>query len=543
LGISEDIPTGTVLEKEKRAGLQKFLEDSFGLHDLKALAFELGTGHETFARTLKGPLIRDLLRFCERRNQFGSLLAEMRRLRPGHPFLALWSAKLLAVPRTKVQLTIVEGYDGAFNQREVQEGVAGLFELRLEEIVLMGAAVGTTRLLLSLPHRTDPPHVMLGSHRFCKGRYEIIALESFDAVDASSRQAWRLVALEYPPRRWLNGLQPRVSWREAIQDSGIATPPLEDAAVAPARVHRRKVPSWPLLLAALRLPTVACGSTLLVAALLIFICAVLAAAFLMRWQGTRAEMIVQTASVAQAQTMAAFEAVGTTTLPVATATREAALQVGPSSTPTQVPTPIPSNTPGPTSTPLRPSPAATRTRRAPTATRAPPTSTPTPEALASTSVPPTAAATRLMSTSMPAPSVQAPAVGPTVPSVGPTTPSVGPTAPRPVAPLDGERFGGGRLILLRWAWEGDLGTDGIYSVRVWPKSEGPTQTCARDHYWRHGLTRGPIQEPWYLFSPSDCPGQRMLCWDVHAAVEDEVGWRQLSPYSVPWCFSVEPAAN
>ena len=137
---SEEIPTGTVLEPERRAGLVKFLGDSFDLHELRTLAFELGAGYQQLSHTHRDSLIQELTRFCERRNQFGSLIAEVRRQRPGHPFLALWSGQLPVVPRIKVQVAVVGGYQGAINLRDVTEGVSKLLGLPPDQVILMGAA-------------------------------------------------------------------------------------------------------------------------------------------------------------------------------------------------------------------------------------------------------------------------------------------------------------------------------------------------------------------------------------------------------------------
>jgi uncharacterized protein YraI len=127
----------------------------------------------------------------------------------------------------------------------------------------------------------------------------------------------------------------------------------------------------------------------------------------------------------------------------------------------------------------------------------------------------------------------------------PPTPTPTPMSqPQPLAPEDGALVPQSQLVRLEWAWNVDLGRDGVYSVHVWPVDGDPSDPCVVDHYWTAGLERGPITEPWYLYDPARCSGATHLCWDVHvirpSVTGDPSGWDRLSGYSEPWCFQIAP---
>jgi hypothetical protein len=132
-------------------------------------------------------------------------------------------------------------------------------------------------------------------------------------------------------------------------------------------------------------------------------------------------------------------------------------------------------------------------------------------------------------------------VASTIPTI--PTPTVTPTAtvapPRLKAPLDGAELRGDSLILLEWTWDGELGIDGVYSVRVWPEARGTNGYCVHDFYWEHGVRRGPIVEPWYLLDLTECSGND-LCWQVQPVwPKSPAGWETPVPSSETWCFSVD----
>ena len=186
----------------------------------------------------------------------------------------------------------------------------------------------------------------------------------------------------------------------------------------------------------------------------------------------------------------------------------------PTDTPTLTHTPTPTDTATPTDTPTA-TPINTATvmfTPLPTATStAMPTSPPTPT-----------------STNTPTPT---------------STSTPTPVVPLLLAPPHGAQVKAGNLVLLDWFWDGDLGADGVYLVRVW-LAEDIADVCVHDSVWRHGDRRGkPITEPWYLFDPAECSGND-FCWHVQPVRRDVDGWRPLSEESEAWCFSVvRPSAS
>ena len=155
--------------------------------------------------------------------------------------------------------------------------------------------------------------------------------------------------------------------------------------------------------------------------------------------------------------------------------------VPPTATATSV---LPTPTPGPTET-LSPVPPTA------TATSVPPTATATP-------VPPTATVTSVPPTPTPRPQ-------PTpTPTPKPTATPIGYPAPLLLEPANGAQFGGGQ-VWLRWRWDGQLGPDEHFDVRVWQEgkphygvawTEKPEHLLNLDalggggYYWSVAVIRG-----------------------------------------------------
>ena len=208
---------GAMLEPHERAGLLKFLEVSFSLHELKSLAFDLGADYALFSHAHKEPLARDLVGYCERSEQLGLLVDSVIQQRPGDPFLALLLAKLPpALPRTKTQIVLACESGSRLNRQEMESALAEFFGVSRDQVSIMGMADGTFRLLLSLPRGTAYPQVRLGSHTLCKGRYEVFFITALDDLELASQQTWRQIVTNHPPRERSTALEPAVSWERVI---------------------------------------------------------------------------------------------------------------------------------------------------------------------------------------------------------------------------------------------------------------------------------------------------------------------------------------
>jgi serine/threonine protein kinase len=176
------------------------------------------------------------------------------------------------------------------------------------------------------------------------------------------------------------------------------------------------------------------------------------------------------------------------------------------STPAPTPTPLPTRTPtkAPTATPIPAVPTATPVALVATATPGP-TDTPTP-------VPPTATATSVTPTPTPRPQ-------PTpTPAPKPTATPVGYPAPLLVEPANGAQFGGGQ-VWLRWRWDGQLGPDEHFDVRVWREGQ-PHFGIAWTEKPEHLLNLDAMNEGWYHWSVAVIRG-RDGKWEKDLSPESE----------------------
>jgi serine/threonine protein kinase len=136
------------------------------------------------------------------------------------------------------------------------------------------------------------------------------------------------------------------------------------------------------------------------------------------------------------------------------------------------PTPVPTSTPASTHTPTQ-SPTGTPTSVVPTTTLEPTDTLVVLVATATTR--PTDTPTVAPPTATVAPTVVAPTPTPRpqptpTPTPKPTATPVGYPTPLLVEPANGAQFGGGH-IWLRWRWDGQLGTDEHFDVRVWREGQ------------------------------------------------------------------------
>lgn len=143
-----------------------------------------------------------------------------------------------------------------------------------------------------------------------------------------------------------------------------------------------------------------------------------------------------------------------------------------------------------------------------------------------TSTPTTIPTSTLTGTPTPTNTLTSTPTGTPTPTNTPT-PTLTKTPMRNLSPLDGGKYPFGEVSLV-WAWNGNLGGDGIYSVRVWRK-ENLSDPCI------HTQT----EKTEYRFDPNACPGTNEFCWSVQAVRPDGKGsWEPLSSSSKRTCFSI-----
>jgi hypothetical protein len=189
-------------------------------------------------------------------------------------------------------------------------------------------------------------------------------------------------------------------------------------------------------------------------------------------------------------------------------------RVGVEASPTLVPTstPVPTRAPtqSPTGTPIVPTAtleptdtpvvlvATATTRPTDTPTVVPPTATVTPTAVAPTPTP------RPQPTPTPTPK--------------PTATPLGYLTPLLVEPANGAQFGGGS-IWLRWRWDGQLGPDEHFDVRVWQEGQ-PHFGVVWTEKPEHLLNLDALNEGWYYWSIAVISG-RDGKWEKDLSPESE----------------------
>jgi hypothetical protein len=99
-----------------------------------------------------------------------------------------------------------------------------------------------------------------------------------------------------------------------------------------------------------------------------------------------------------------------------------------------------------------------------------------------------------------------------------------------VAPSNGAECPSDKQVGLEWDFAGSLGSDGIYSVRIWFQEDPSDEHLIHDQ----------VEQPLYVLNVGDYAG-RSFCWNVQAVrpnPDPPPEWITLSPNSDPWCFSV-----
>lgn len=203
------------LSNEERGALLEWLMRRFNLTELKNLAFALNVNYEQFRHDTMSDFCRELLLFCERHGLMGCLLREVSKLRQDDDN---WLAMLLAkVPPcqnlTKVQMIVAETM--LERARDLLDDLARQLGVPAEAILIIGAAWGSTRLLLSIPITAVNFTHFKQITTLANGRYHILSLEAFTFLPANVQATWAWLVVNHPPLE-LNGLfYTTVSWQDA----------------------------------------------------------------------------------------------------------------------------------------------------------------------------------------------------------------------------------------------------------------------------------------------------------------------------------------
>lgn len=222
----------------ERVELHQILEDQFNLTELKNLAFYIGVDYEVFSQQSLSDFARELILYCERRKRLSCLVEEI--LRQRHNLvekLTAWLAKLPPCRETaKVQVIIAEP---VADLPALLAALASALRMPIEEIVLITAVRGTTRLLLQIPVTAVDFTQFSRIFSLLNGQYHVLSIEDFLFLDQALQRAWQFAATQYPPVVHQQTLYPIISWQTAQELAGVwpQRPDLSSQTVAPVPEH------------------------------------------------------------------------------------------------------------------------------------------------------------------------------------------------------------------------------------------------------------------------------------------------------------------
>jgi hypothetical protein len=188
--------TTSQLSAGERSTLRQFLVDRFSLSELKDLAFDLGLDYELFPHQTKGDLGREMLAYFERTAAVSSLVAQMIRRRPDEPMAQLLARLEPRPPRVKVEIVLKD--ERLANRHDLLSELAKLLGLAAEEVMLIAAAPGSLRLLVSLPH--EPASRLLDLQPDHIGpKFEVLSITAFEELPPEVQDEWRRAAAKGKP--------------------------------------------------------------------------------------------------------------------------------------------------------------------------------------------------------------------------------------------------------------------------------------------------------------------------------------------------------
>lgn len=199
---------------DERASLCEFLDDQFGLDELKGLAYDLGTGFDLYSHKTGSRLAFEWVGYLERRGRLGCLLDVLIRQGCEGDWLPLADRVPPCPPRFKAQVTCSTDWSSV-DVSALKDQIAACCRVPANQVEIVGAAGPDVRLLVSLPeYRAD------GSRVGGASRFQDLTFEPLEELDRGSQRTWRVVACQWPPR-WRGGrLQPTASWPDVRRGSG-----------------------------------------------------------------------------------------------------------------------------------------------------------------------------------------------------------------------------------------------------------------------------------------------------------------------------------
>lgn len=195
---------------EYRALIRQSLVRRFSLAEMKELAFDLGVSYDAFPHLTAGEFALELVGYFERRGRIRALVRKMLELRPDPSLGRL----LTELPGSDFGYVIIEMRIDApslENSSAWKAGIATKLGIEVEDIHILAMAAGSVHLLVGLPAEVAEAALQLGA----AAQLGADVVQSTDPFPLSYREAWRLVALDWPPQRAGEALRPTISWKDA----------------------------------------------------------------------------------------------------------------------------------------------------------------------------------------------------------------------------------------------------------------------------------------------------------------------------------------
>ncbi|MFT5195916.1 MAG: hypothetical protein ACI9EW_003468 [Cellvibrionaceae bacterium] len=185
---------------QDRIYLRQFLRDRFNLEELKDLSFDIGVDYEDFSHTTKPDFVRGLIDHLENRKNIRALVELVIAQRPDEILVKILAK--LPNPSGIEKVQIILSNAKILSKPDLKEKLADLLGISVNDVSLIATAVGSVKLLVSLPleaitqlEQLDLPYRL--------ENYEIIEVERFAVMSQPTRQTWRQIYTSTETVKWI----------------------------------------------------------------------------------------------------------------------------------------------------------------------------------------------------------------------------------------------------------------------------------------------------------------------------------------------------
>ena len=188
------------LSIQDRTYLRKFLRDRFTLDELEDLAFDIGVDYEDFPHATKPDFVRGLIDYLENRKNVRPLVEYVIENRPDDNLVEILARLPMQNGLQKVQ--IILSNSKIQSKPDLKQKLAALLDISVADVNLIATAVGSVKLLVSLPpeaaerlKRLDLPHQL--------ENYEIIEVDGFNVLPNPIQRTWRQIYSAKSAVKWI----------------------------------------------------------------------------------------------------------------------------------------------------------------------------------------------------------------------------------------------------------------------------------------------------------------------------------------------------